>query len=253
MTQTIDHLNPDKLSAFIDGELPPGDSQAIQQHLGDCHTCTLRVLTATRMKAATARAGRRFAPPADSIARLTGKLQPGQPKKTARIYLFPPVAWALLAALVLVFSIVGWQQNRKAKDLSAELLDQHLAMLSSTASPQVISTDRHTVKPWFQGKLPFSFNLPDALPGDTTLKGGDLTYLNGQPVALLVFTIGKHQVSVFLMQRAGGSIPSVLPRTRSGFSIRCAMTKELRIVAVSNVNPADLDLLMSALMQAQSP
>ena len=71
---------------------------------------------------------------------------------------------------------MAWRQMRQADSLSAELLDQHLATLSSGAAPEVISTDRHTVKPWFQGKLPFSFNLPDKLPADTTLKGGDLTY-----------------------------------------------------------------------------
>src|SRR6202012_3814639 len=108
---------------------------------------------------------------------------------------------------------------------------QHLATLSSGASPEVISTDRHTVKPWFQGKLPFSFDLPDALPAETTLKGGDFTYLHGQPAALLLFTIHKHEVSVFLTQRSGNAVPAVLPAVRSGFTIRHATTQDLSIVA----------------------
>jgi len=136
--------------------------------------------------------------------------------------------------------------------LSAELLDQHLATLSSAATPQVISTDRHTVKPWFQGKLPFSFNLPEpsALPPDTVLKGADFTYVHGQPAALLLFTIHAHEVSVFVTQRAGGSgwEPAGV---RSGFAIRSATTKELRIVALSDVNPAELEGLVAVLVKVQ--
>jgi anti-sigma factor RsiW len=256
MTQTTDHLNPDTLSAFIDGELPAAESQAVQQHLAGCHSCALRVLSAMQLKAATARAGQRFAPPPDALGRLTAQLQPAPPKKTARLYTFRPIAWtALAAAIVVAVSLLGWRQIHQSNALAAELLDQHLATLSSGASPQVISTDRHTVKPWFQGKLPFSFNLPEpnALPADTTLKGADLAYLDDQPAALLLFTIHKHEVSVFVTQRAGSPILTSLPRARSGFAIHSASTRDLRMVAVSDVNPADLDALVDALVRAQSP
>ena len=256
MTQTTDHLNPDTLSAFIDGELPAAESQAVQQHLAGCHSCALRVLSAMQLKAATARAGQRFAPPPDALGRLTAQLQSTPPRKTARLYTFRPIAWtALAAAIVVAVSLLGWRQIHQSNALAAELLDQHLATLSSGASPQVISTDRHTVKPWFQGKLPFSFNLPEpnALPADTTLKGADLAYLDDQPAALLLFTIHKHEVSVFVTQRAGSPILTSLPRARSGFAIHSASTRDLRMVAVSDVNPADLDALVDALVRAQSP
>jgi len=262
MTQTTqaagylnpDHLNRDQLTAFVDGELSSSEAHEIQQHLAGCHQCALRVLAATQLKAATARAAQRFAAPPEALARLAAQLRPQQPKKTARIYSFRSVTLAALAAsLVLAASLIGWRQIRQANALSAELLDQHLATLSSGASPEVVSTDRHTVKPWFQGKLPFSFNLPDVLPADTALKGGNLTYLNGQPAALLLFTIHKHEVSVFLTQRSGSPIATVLPGIRSGFAIHYATTHDLRIVAVSDVNPADLDRLVSTLVQVQSP
>jgi anti-sigma factor RsiW len=134
------------------------------------------------------------------------------------------------------------------------LLDQHLATLPTAATPQVISTDRHTVKPWFQGRLPFSFNLPDttALTPDTTLNGADLTYLNGQAAALLLFTIHKHDVSVFLTQRSTGPTLITLRSTRAGFTLHTAITPDLRVVAVSDVNPVDLDNLIAALVQAQA-
>jgi len=258
-TQATGHLDPDQLSAFVDGELSAGEAAEVRQHLADCHGCALRVLSATELKAATARAGQRFAVSPETLARLTAQLRPQEPKKAARVFSFGSVpfrsfAWAALAAgFVLAIALIGWRQMHQANTLSAELLDQHLATLSSGASPEVISTDRHTVKPWFQGKLPFSFNLPDTLPADTTLKGGNLTYLNGQPAALLLFTIHKHEVSVFLTQRSRSPVATVLPGVRSGFAIHSATTSELRIVAVSDVNPADLDRLLVSLVQAQVP
>jgi anti-sigma factor RsiW len=253
MTQPT-HLSPEQLSAFIDGELSSVEAHEVQQHVADCHSCALRVLSAMQLKAATARAAQRFAAPPEMLNRLAAQLRPLGPKKTARIYSFRAVAWAALAAgLVLAISLIGWRQIHQTNTLSAELLDQHLATLSSGASPEVISTDRHTVKPWFQGKLPFSFNLPEVLPPDTTLKGGNLAYLNGQPAALLLFTIHKHEVSVFLTQRTGSPAIPTLPSIRSGFAIDHATTQDLRIVVVSDVNQADLDRLLSALIQAQSP
>ena len=259
--QSTEHFNLDKLNAFIDGELPPAERQGIEQHLTGCHACAMHVLSATQLKAATARAGRRFAPPPEALARFTAHLH-SQPqtetrtKKPARIYSMTslrPLAWALAAAILLTVSLFGWRQLHQTNTLAAELLDLHLATLSSGATPQVISTDRHTVKPWFQGRIPFSFNLPDpaALPPDTTLKGADLTYINGQPAALLLFMIHKHEVSIFLAQRTGGPILTALPSTRSGFAIHSATTHDLSIIAVSDVNPSDLNLLVAALVRAQ--
>jgi anti-sigma factor RsiW len=257
-TTSINHPDPDQLSAYIDAELSPAEQQGIDQHLTTCHPCTLRVLYATKLKAATARAGQRFAPPPEALARLTAHLhsQPQPPQqKTARIFSIRPAAWtALAAALLLTVSLTGWRQLHQTNTLSAELLDQHLATLSTAATPQVISTDRHTVKPWFQGRLPFSFNLPDAeaLPPETTLKGADLAYLDGKPAAQLLFTIHKHQVSVFLTQRAA-SPTFTLPTTREGFTLHTATTPDLQIIAVSDVNPADLDALIAVLVHAQMP
>jgi anti-sigma factor RsiW len=248
------HPDPYQLTAFVDGELAASDADGIQRHLADCHPCSLRALSATQLKAATARAAQRFTAPPETLVRLTAQLRSHEPKRAPHVYPSRIIAWtALAASLVLALSVFGWRQFHQANALSAELLDQHLATLSAGASPEVLSTDRHTVKPWFQGKLPFSFNLPPSLPADTTLKGGDLTYLNGQPAALLLFTIHKHEVSVFLTQRSGAAIAAIPSTTRSGFDIHYASTHDLRIVAVSDVNPADLELLLSALVQAQSP
>jgi anti-sigma factor RsiW len=252
MTQDPNHLSHEQVSAFIDGELSSSDVTRLDQHLTACHSCAMRVVSAMQLKAATTRASERFVAPPDALSRLTQQIRPVPPQKTKRLDPFRSWPWvALAASLILAASLMGWREIRKSNTLTAELLDQHLAVLSSGASPQVISTDRHTVKPWFQGKLPFSFNLPDALPAGATLKGADLTFLHGQPAALLLFTIGKHQVSVFITQSSFDERALLSPKIQSGFVIQSANTHDLRITAVSDVNPSDLALLVSALMQAQ--
>jgi len=258
VTPGQDHLTHQNISAFIDGELPPSDAQALEQHVATCHECAMRVVSAMRLKAATTRASLRVPPPPDALSRLTAQLRPEpvaetkSAKKPARVIPFPTWSWSALAAsLLLGMSFLGWQSMYPPSTLSAELLDQHLAVLSSGAAPEVISSDRHTVKPWFQGKLPFSFNLPEAFPSGTILKGGNLTFVHGQPAALLLFNVGKHQASVFLTQRPLNPRTLTLSATESGFTIQYAESHNLHITAISDVNPADLTNLVSALASAQ--
>jgi anti-sigma factor RsiW len=254
MIQEHQHLSSDQVSTYIDGELSSNEAHDLRQHLATCHSCALSVVSAMQLKAATTRVSERVLPPPEALSRLTAQLRLEIPKRPARVYPIRSWAWgALAASLIVVLSLIGWRETRQSNSLSAELLDQHLAVLSSGASPEVISSDRHTVKPWFQGKLPFSFNLPNALPAGTTLDGGDLTFVHGRPAALLLFTIGKHRASIFLTQRSANESAPASLGTQSGFTIHFANTHDLRITAVSDVNPSDLDLLMTALVEAQSP
>lgn len=255
-THEAGHLKVEDLNAFIDGELSRADAQAAQQHLEGCHACALRALGVTQLKAATARAGARFAASPEMLSRLSAQVRPQVVVKRqakTRVSPFRVAAFSAIAAtLILAASLAGWREVRKSNELTAELLDQHLATLSSGVAPQVLSSDKHTVKPWFQGRLPFSFNLPEpeALPADTTLRGADLVYLDGRPAALLIFTIHKHEASIFVTQ--DGGLFAVPPESaRSGFAMRAATAGGLRLMGVSDVNPADLDALMSALVKVQ--
>lgn len=253
-----EHLQPGQIDAFADHELSPAEARAVQQHIATCHECSLRLLSTLELKQATAAAGHRFDPSAAMLARLTAKLEQNtaakpQPK---RVLSFPRLnfLWpALVAALLLItVSLATWSVRRAHNALSAELLDQHLATLSAAAMPQVLSTDRHTVKPWFEGKLPFSFNLPEpaALPPGTTLKGADLTWLGDHPAAQLLFAVGKHQVSVFVTQQ--NSFAATPDSTRSGFALRSATAGDLRFIAVGDVDPPQLDRLLSSLASVQA-
>jgi anti-sigma factor RsiW len=254
-----EHLQPGQIDAFADHELSPDQARTVQQHIAACHACSLRVLSTINLKQATAAAGRRFDPSPAMLSRLTAQLQQTTPAKPQpkRLLSFrqPRFFWPAMAAaalLLVAISLATWSVRRTQNVLSAELLDQHLATLSSAAAPQVLSTDRHTVKPWFEGKLPFSFNLPEAnaLPPGTTLKGADLTYLGDHPAALLLFTAGKHQVSVFVADRNSLAFAPAAS-TRSGFALRSVAAGDLRLTAVGDVDPPQLDRLLASLASVQ--
>ena len=93
--------------------------------------------------------------------------------------------------------------------LATAAYDQHIATLAANTPPQVISSDRHTVKPWFEGKLSFSLNLPENLPSGTNLDGANLTYIHNRPAAQLLYSIGKHRVSIYLEQETDSNASRV--------------------------------------------
>jgi anti-sigma factor RsiW len=265
VTIDTEHLEPGQIDAFADHELSPDEARTVQQHIATCHPCSLQVLATIELKQATAEAGRRLDPSPSAVQRLTAQLQQDPPAKLQPINVMPKpkrlpsfrlatLLFPTLTAAVLLVNVglALWSIRQIHNALPAELLDQHLATLSAAAAPQVLSTDRHTVKPWFEGKLPFSFNLPDAtaLPPGATLRGADLTYLGDHPAALLLFTAGKHQVSVFVAQR-GSFTPAPLASTRSGFNLRSTIAGELRFIAVSDADPSQLDRLLASLAAVQ--
>jgi anti-sigma factor RsiW len=262
-----DHLSPSMLNGLADGELSAAQLAVANEHLAACPACTSNALYQSLLKSATAKAGQRYTPPPQLQERLTrlasSRLEaPG----SGTGHRYPQqwrFAWGWVAAAVLLLvsasTMMVQRTARKAEISSAEhaalvteVFDQHVATLAGSLPPEVVSTDRHTVKPWFQGKLPFSFNLPEGLPRDTALDGANLTYLHNQPVAQLLYSIGKHRVSVFLLEKPGATRADQLPAEHAGFHVMDFSTDELEGVAVSDVDPARLAELVSAIRQAQT-
>jgi anti-sigma factor RsiW len=109
---------------------------------------------------------------------------------------------ALAAALVLasVVTVGRWYERSRSQQLLGELADLHVTDLASTTPVDVVSSDRHTVKPWFQGKLPFTFDLPELQGSDYTLVGGRVVYLEGERGAHLLYNLRAHHISVFIFR-----------------------------------------------------
>lgn len=261
------HPSAATLSALADGELSAEQAAAARQHVDECLSCAVSLIDTWLLKASVAQSGHRYALPTAAQERLSKATAKEPSSSTAarpvsghtRRNWIEVSGWIAAAAMLLIllgWSLVQFQAARRSAgeyaQLAAEAGDLHIAMLASSAPPQVISSDRHTVKPWFQGKLPFSFNLPETLPADTHLDGANLAYLNDQPVAQLLFSIGKHRASVFVEQKGNGDRPRANTTDHAGFHVIALGTGDLELIAVSDAEPARILALATALRNAQT-
>ena len=257
-----DHISQADLNALADGELSTDQLSLVNEHLAACPACTSVALAQTLLKTNIAKAGQRYAMPAgleQRLKRLATSDSTGGSRPSGRTAI---AGWATAAAILLVIfsGLIFMQQGRRQTELAAleyqaqvnEVSDLHIATLAAGLGPQVVSSDRHTVKPWFQGKLPFSFNLPENLPGDTKLDGANLTYLHNQPVAQLLYTIGRHRVSVFLTERRTAEPMAERQSDHSGYKVTSVGVGDLDIVAVSDADPARLAELVSLIKNVQT-
>jgi anti-sigma factor RsiW len=110
----------------------------------------------------------------------------------------------MAAAMVLIFvtgvavTYLGRFRSGQDRAVYGELTDLHVATLASLSPVDVLSTDRHTVKPWFEGKIPFTFDLPELHDSEFSLLGGRVTYLGQTPGAHLIYKVRRHEISVFI-------------------------------------------------------
>jgi anti-sigma factor RsiW len=263
------HLSSATLNALVDQELTADQATAAKEHLDRCPACTSSALTQSLLKTAVARSGQRYVAGTHLQERLrrlaSGQTQPSpldtrSSAPSSRFTNRTASVWAMAAMLlVIVASSILLPRHAQRSEIASlqtaalvnEVSDLHIAALAANQPPQVISSDRHTVKPWFQGKLPFSFNLPENLAEDTKLDGANLAYLHNRPVAQLLYSIGRHRVSVLVRQKQDGA-PVPAQTERSGFHVTGFATDDLEVVAISDVDPARLSALVRAIEQAQT-
>ena len=241
----------EKLDAYLDGELPVEEARALNEHLRQCANCAAEGLRRVQLKRAVQAAAQQFAPDPAFRARIQTKISSRQPTPRSRRWL--PVLVAATAVLALIASFLfTFQRTRTIEQQLSELIDQHVATLASSNPVDVISSDRHTVKPWFQGKIPFTFNLPDLQGSPFVLVGGKVSYIRQSPGAELLFRIRQHQVSVFIFQERSISDDgaSQAVRTTLSFQVRSWRRNGLRYFVVGDASPSDLDQLSELIMAA---
>ena len=230
-----------KLDTYADGELSSAEMRALDNHLRGCPSCAADLLNRVRMKRAVQAAGKRYTPSAEFRRKIENKV-------AARTRPSLRWSWALITALALV--LVGGAaylhlargQLRRAQVYS-ELADLHVATLASSNKVDVVSSDRHTVKPWFQGKIPFTFNLPELKDSSFVLVGGRVAYVEQVPSAQLIYQIRQHQISVFILQdnqlNRGLSSDSGVER-RQSFNMDTWSAEGLRYFVVGDASPDDI-------------
>lgn len=242
----------DKLDTYLDGELSSQEMHDLDAHLKSCTDCAAEVLHRVQLKRALKSGGQRFQPSAEFRQRIRHQIAAKPKRSSWRVWSVASVALAtLLLAAVITNQYRGLRAERQ--QTYSEIADLHVATLASSNPVDVVSTDRHTVKPWFQGKVPFTFNLPELQNTDFTLIGGRVTYLGQVPGAHLIFQVRKHQISVFIFQERAldrGLENNSGPRNDQSFNLQTWSESGLRYFVIGDDNAEDIgklaDLLKSA-------
>jgi anti-sigma factor RsiW len=192
-----------KLDTYLDGELPEQEMRTFDTHVRGCPSCSADALVRVQMKRAIQGAGRRFVPSTDFRRRIERSITP-KPQRSFRLgWMVATAASVILVVGATTSTYIGTRSGRDQAlrdHVYSEIADLHVATLASSSPVDVISTDRHTVKPWFQGKIPFAFSLPELQNSEFSLLGGRMTYLDQTPGAHLIYDVRKHHISVFVFQ-----------------------------------------------------
>src|SRR5271169_2533116 len=241
----------DKFDAYFDGELTAEDARALQEHLRGCPSCAAEGLSHLQQKLAIRAAGQRFTPDPAFRARIEKSIAARKPSPWKRYWL-PALATAAMLLVVGAFLLTLNRERRGEQQLVSELADLHVATLASANPVDVVSTDRHTVKPWFAGRIPFTFNLPELQDSPFTLIGGRVSYLNQSPGAELIYRVRQHQISVLIFQEQalGNTRAEDAVQTALSFNVRSWSHNGLRYFVIGDVSAQDLDKLSELIKAA---
>lgn len=242
----------EKLDAYVDGELPSSDASSLATHLRECGACAAEALERVQMKRAVAVAGKRYEANAQFREKVRRSVRSRQRHEGGWIWKIVALPAILVLIVSLAVGVYVEREKAQRQRVYSELTDLHVATLASATPVDVVSTDRHTVKPWFEGKIPFSFNLPELQGTDFTLLGGRVTYLAQMPGAHLIYRIRKHEVSVFIFQDRGAesaTLPSS-PVSLLSFTMESWTKNGLRYFVVGDVAAQDIESLSKLLRDA---
>jgi anti-sigma factor RsiW len=241
----------DKIDRYLDNELPESDDLALSRHLQSCQGCAAAALGSRKLKVSIKKAASAvFVPSAEFQSKIRRAVAPRSRSVPAWL---PAFALAMAAIIVMAVGLGLWLRPRQ-QDFLAEITDLHVSTLASSNPVDVVSTDRHTVKPWFEGKIPFTFDLPELQNSDFRLIGGRMAYIAQSPGAQLLFGIRKHQLSVFVFQereRFTGFGPEPKTTQNLAFNLDSWSDRGLRYVVISDASAADVRALARLLQAAK--
>src|SRR6201985_357471 len=233
------------LNALLDGELDAGHAREVEQHVASCPRCTATLAAYRQMSGAVASGDLRYTAPASLRARIEASLPHPcpwtvQPMPTRRSVLrgfaFGSAASAIAATGLFAIVLRNDDQSR----IEAEIVSAHLRSLQAGHLTDVISTDQHTVKPWFAGKLDVSPPVIDLTAQGFTLIGGRLDYLDARAIGAVVYKRRAHVINLFVAQTSNMQHHPARIDTIQGYNIRRWSDRGLNYWAVSDLGADEL-------------
>ena len=185
----------DKVALYVDNELDPAAQQDFSAHLATCGECPAAVGEQMELKKALRVAGARFTAPPELHAAIYKSIHPAR-------NVSPWWKWAMAPVCLLLLGTIGFLLYPKSRPdpMIASLADSHNTAMASPNPVDVVTNDLHNVRPWFAGKLPFTFQMPNVKDTPFTLIGGKLVYAEQRAGAQLLYQAGQHKISIFIFQ-----------------------------------------------------
>ena len=261
------------LIAYFDGELDLVRSLEIEEHLKSCPDCAAELERRRSLRTAL-RSGRLYQPAPSSLRQRVAASIGAQPgvlvteagteklkvaAMPARGRRWTVLEWAGAAAAIAfalflgIRSISGVLSQRHGDLLAEEMIASHIRSLQPGHLYDVESTDQHTVKPWFDGRLDFSPPVRDLAAQGYPLAGGRLDYIGSRAVAALVYQRRKHIISVFAWPDGPNDAPlaqgAQKQETHDGYNLIEWRQGDMRLCAVSDVSADDLKQFVQLLQQ----
>jgi anti-sigma factor RsiW len=242
------------LNAYADGELDLVRHLQAEHHLAECADCAGREQELRLLRDAIAAAPLYHRAPDGLRARVQAAAAPAFPSRPRRRSIALAAAGgAVAAAALLIGGILLLRPTASADDRATDqVLAAHVRSLQADHLTDVASSDRHTVKPWFRGKLDFAPHVPDLAADGFPLTGGRLDYVADRPAAALVYARRQHVINLFTWPADGGDVWPARPAGRQGFHVLAWRHGGMAYRAVSDLNPEDLAEFVQLFRQAST-
>jgi anti-sigma factor RsiW len=247
-----DNFSP-LLHAYLDSELDLVRSMELEEHLKGCPNCAQELWTQQTMRKAFRSVDLYHRAPAGLEARIRAALP--QEKKVVemprrQIWNWMAVAAAIMVALVLTWRMLPSMMGRSQNDLLAqEVVASHIRSLQPGHLLDVESTDQHTVKPWFNGKIDFAPPVADFAESGFPLVGGRLDYIDHRPAAALVYQRHKHFINVYVWPEESQKETAARLDSHDGYNIAFWEHGGMYFCAVSDLNTGELQQLVQLLQK----
>ena len=227
------------LHALIDGELDAGHAREVEAHVAECPRCAEALAAYRQMSQAIAAADLRYTAPPALRRRIEASLpQARAPSRRAVLRGFAMgSAVSALAATGLVAIVL---RNDDEQRIMSEVVSAHLRSLQAGHLTDVISTDQHTVKPWFNGKLDVSPPVIALTAQGFTLVGGRLDYVDARAIGAVVYRRRQHVINLFVSQTSSTERRPAKIDMIQGFNIRHWSDRGLNYWAVSDLAKDEL-------------